>query len=133
MIDELREAARAINEGDPEPFLALFDEDTDWSGEASGPLWRRDTPRCHGVAEARGVVALSTANRQFPRQVDPEFVQLGAEAVLSVTTLLDANGVSAERYHVFIFRGDRIREMRAFKSRRAAERFVTQRSRQGRD
>jgi hypothetical protein len=34
MIDELRAAADALNSGDPEPFLALLAEDSEWRGPA---------------------------------------------------------------------------------------------------
>jgi ketosteroid isomerase-like protein len=133
VLDELREAARAINEGDNEPFLALFDENTEWRGATSRLLWWKDTPSCHGAVEARAVVETSNANRQFPRQVDPEFTQIGEDAVLSVTRLVEGGGTSRDRFHVFIFGDGRIREMRAFKDRKSAERFAKGSGRQGSD
>jgi ketosteroid isomerase-like protein len=44
MIDELRAAAEALNEGDPEPFASLFAEDAEWRGLAQGHLWWKRTP-----------------------------------------------------------------------------------------
>jgi hypothetical protein len=44
VIDELRIAVDALNAGDPEPFVALIDEDSEWRGIASGHLWWKQTP-----------------------------------------------------------------------------------------
>ena len=44
MIDRLRAAAAAFNEGDIEPFVLLLDEDLDWRGITRGHLWWRHTP-----------------------------------------------------------------------------------------
>lgn len=44
MLDDLRRAAAALNEGDPEPFAALFAEDTEWRGVSHGVLWWKQTP-----------------------------------------------------------------------------------------
>jgi hypothetical protein len=38
MIDQLRAAAEALNHGDPEPFVSLFAESTEWRGVTSGHL-----------------------------------------------------------------------------------------------
>jgi ketosteroid isomerase-like protein len=124
VIEQLREAARAFNDGDTGPFLALFDEDTNWQGVTSGLRWWTDAPSCHGAQEARRVMEASSANRKDPRRVDPEFTQIAPSIVLSETTVTDG-GASRKRYHVLIFRNGRIRELRAFKSRRAAERFAS--------
>ena len=44
VIDELRAAAEALNRGDPEPFVSLFDEDAEWRGVSRGFLWWKHTP-----------------------------------------------------------------------------------------
>ncbi|MGH2934247.1 MAG: hypothetical protein ACRDL2_06985 [Gaiellaceae bacterium] len=44
MIDELRAAAEALNNGDPEPFASLFAEDAEWRGISDGYLWWKHTP-----------------------------------------------------------------------------------------
>jgi ketosteroid isomerase-like protein len=44
VIDRLREAAEALNQGDPEPFAALFAEDAEWRGIPHGHLWWKRTP-----------------------------------------------------------------------------------------
>ena len=44
MIDELREAAAALERGDPGPFAALFAEGAEWRGIAHGHLWWKQTP-----------------------------------------------------------------------------------------
>jgi len=44
VIDELRAAAEALGNGDPEPFASLFAEDAEWRGPSSGHLWWKHTP-----------------------------------------------------------------------------------------
>jgi ketosteroid isomerase-like protein len=44
MIEELRAAAVALNNGDPEPFASLFGEDAEWRGVARGHLWWKQMP-----------------------------------------------------------------------------------------
>jgi ketosteroid isomerase-like protein len=44
VIDQLRAAAEALNQGDSEPFAALFAEDAEWRGVAHGFLWWKRTP-----------------------------------------------------------------------------------------
>jgi ketosteroid isomerase-like protein len=44
VIDQLRAAAEALNQGDPEPFAALFAEDAEWRGVAHGFLWWKHAP-----------------------------------------------------------------------------------------
>ncbi len=44
MIDELRVAVEALNQGDVEPFLALIDVDSEWRGIATGRLWWKQAP-----------------------------------------------------------------------------------------
>jgi hypothetical protein len=44
VIDELRVAVEALNQGDVEPFLALLDEDSEWRGLTTGHLWWKQAP-----------------------------------------------------------------------------------------
>lgn len=44
VTDALRAAADALNEGDPEPFAALFAEGPEWRGVPHGRLWWKRTP-----------------------------------------------------------------------------------------
>ena len=44
MIDTLRAAAEALNNGDPEPFAALFAEGAEWRSVSHGHLWWKRTP-----------------------------------------------------------------------------------------
>ena len=44
MIDRLRSAAEALNQGDAEPFASLFTDDAEWRGVARGFLWWRHAP-----------------------------------------------------------------------------------------
>jgi hypothetical protein len=44
VIDQLRAAADALNEGNPEPFASLFAADAEWRGVSHGHLWWKRTP-----------------------------------------------------------------------------------------
>lgn len=44
MIDRLRAAAAALEEGDPQPFASLLAEDAEWRGISHGHLWWKQTP-----------------------------------------------------------------------------------------
>jgi len=44
MIDRLRAAAEALNQGDPEPFASLIAEENEWRGVAHGHFWWKRTP-----------------------------------------------------------------------------------------
>jgi len=44
MIDRLRVAVKALNEGDPEPLASLVAEDAEWRGVSRGHLWWRNAP-----------------------------------------------------------------------------------------
>jgi hypothetical protein len=44
MIDRLREAADALDAGDPGPLVALMDDDVDWRGVSRGLLWWKHAP-----------------------------------------------------------------------------------------
>jgi hypothetical protein len=44
MIDRLRAAVEALNDGDPDPFASLFAPDAGWRGVSRGFLRWRDAP-----------------------------------------------------------------------------------------
>ena len=44
MIEQLRAAADALSQGDPEPFASLFADDAEWRGVYSGHLWWKRAP-----------------------------------------------------------------------------------------
>ena len=44
MIDRLRAAVEALNEGDPDLFASLFAADAEWRGVSRGHLWWRNAP-----------------------------------------------------------------------------------------
>jgi ketosteroid isomerase-like protein len=44
MIEKLRAAAEALNQGDPEPFVSLFADDAEWRGVSVGHLWWKRVP-----------------------------------------------------------------------------------------
>lgn len=44
VIDQLRVAAEAMSRGDPEPFVALIAEGSEWRGLSSGHLWWKQAP-----------------------------------------------------------------------------------------
>ena len=44
VIEELRVAVAALNDGNAEPFVALIDEDSEWRGITSGRLWWKQAP-----------------------------------------------------------------------------------------
>lgn len=44
VIEQLRAAAAALNEGDPEPLASLFAENAEWRGVSRGHLWWKRTP-----------------------------------------------------------------------------------------
>jgi ketosteroid isomerase-like protein len=44
MIDQLRRAAEALNNGDAGPFASLFADDAEWRGLAHGRLWWKHVP-----------------------------------------------------------------------------------------
>jgi hypothetical protein len=43
MVEELRAAAEALQQGEPEPFASLMAEDAEWRGISRGHLWWKDT------------------------------------------------------------------------------------------
>lgn len=44
MIEHLRAAADALNQGDPEPFVVLLADGAEWRGVPHGHLWWKRTP-----------------------------------------------------------------------------------------
>lgn len=44
VIERLREATKALNEGDPGLFASMFAEDAEWRGMPRGHLWWKHTP-----------------------------------------------------------------------------------------
>jgi hypothetical protein len=44
VIDTLRAAAEALQDGDPEPLASLFAADAEWRGVPHGHLWWKHTP-----------------------------------------------------------------------------------------
>jgi hypothetical protein len=44
VIDQLRAAAEALSNGDPEPFASLLAENAEWRGISRGHLWWKQTP-----------------------------------------------------------------------------------------
>jgi len=44
MIEQLRAAIDALNQGDPEPFASLFATDAEWRGVSHGLLWWKHAP-----------------------------------------------------------------------------------------
>jgi hypothetical protein len=44
LLQQLQAALDALNHGDVEPLVALFDPSLEWRGETSGRLWWSHTP-----------------------------------------------------------------------------------------
>jgi len=61
MLEQLRQAAEALNRGDPEPLAALFAEDAEWRDVPHGHLWWK---RTHPDAAPR-LVADGRAQERF--------------------------------------------------------------------
>ena len=128
MIDELRAAADALNRGDPEPFLALIAEDSEWRGAAFGHLWWRRMPACHGPDEARAALQAGQRRRGGrPLAVNAEFTTVGTDRIIGSTSWTDDDGVRRERFQVLTVRGGKIVDMQGCTTRRTAERFARRR------
>jgi ketosteroid isomerase-like protein len=124
MIDQLRAAAEALNQGDPEPFASLIADENEWRGISHGHLWWKQTPACHGPDEAREVLRFQIAKQGRPRrEVKPEFTQVG-DKIIGSTRWLDDDGRSHERFQVLTIRDGKIVDMQGCSSRREAERFA---------
>ena len=117
MIDRLREAAEALNQGDPGPFAALMAKDSEWRGVSHGHLWWKPRPVCHGPGEALRVL-------KFQMEVRPEFTQVGDDRIIGSTEWMGADGSRHERYQVLSLRDGQIVGMQGCNSRRQAERFA---------
>lgn len=119
MIDELRAAAEALNNGDPEPFAALIADENEWRGVAHGHLWWKHMPVCHGPVEA-----LENLRRTAGRlQIQPSFEQVG-DKIIGSTKWVDQDGGQGERFQVLTIRDGKIVDMQGCASRREAERFA---------
>ena len=44
VIDQLRKAVEALNDGDPGPFASMLADDAEWRGISFGRLWWKHTP-----------------------------------------------------------------------------------------
>jgi len=91
MIDQLRAAAEALNQGDPEPFASLIGDANEWRGVSHGQLWWKRTPACHGADEAREVLKFQIEKRGDRLiEIKPEFTQVGDDKIIGSTQWLDA-------------------------------------------
>jgi SnoaL-like domain len=125
MIEDLRTAADALNEGNPEPFAALMAEDSEWRGVSSGHLWWKQTPACHGPNEARETMEFQIPKRADNRlQVRPEFTLVGDDKIIGSSEWIGTDGRRQVRYQVLTFRGDKIVDMQGCRSLREAKRFA---------
>lgn len=128
MIDQLRAAADALNDGNPEPFVALMAEDSEWRGVSHGHLWWKKTPACHGPGEALQVMQHQIKTRAENRlRVRPQFVRVGENKVIGSSEWMGADGRRQVRYQVLTFRDGRIVDMQGCSSRRQAERVARRR------
>jgi ketosteroid isomerase-like protein len=129
MIDQLRAAAEALNQGDPEPFASLFVEDAEWRGVSHGHLWWKRAPSCRGPDEAREVLRFQIQKQGARRiEVEPEFEQVGADTVIASTRWLNTDGRRQERFQVITLRDGKIDDMQGCASRREAESFARRHS-----
>jgi hypothetical protein len=125
VIDQLRAATDALNEGNPEPFAALMADDSEWRGVAQGHLWWKHTPACHGPSEALSTLSHAIERRGENRlRVRPEFTQVGDDKLIGSSEWLASDGRRQVRYQVLTFRDGKIVDMQGCASRREAERFA---------
>ncbi len=125
MIEELRAAADALNQGDPQPFAALMADDSEWRGIAHGHLWWKHTPACHGPTEAREVMEFQIKKRGDNRlQVKPDFTQVDENTIIGSSEWMGTDGRRQVRYQVLRFRDGKIVDMQGCSSRSEAERFA---------
>lgn len=125
VIDQLQAAAEALNEGDPEPFASLLAEDSEWRGISRGHLWWKQTPACHGPAEALEVMRHQIRKRADDRlRVRPEFTQVGDDRIIGSSEWTGADGRRQVRYQVLTLERGKIVDMQGCASRREAERFA---------
>ena len=125
MIDQLRTAADALNEGNPEPFAALIADDSEWRGVSHGRLWWKQTPACHGPDEALDVMQHQIRKRADNLlQVRPEFTQVEADKIIGSSEWMGTDGRRQVRYQVLTLREDKIVDMQGCRSLREAKRFA---------
>lgn len=127
MIEQLRAAADALNNGDPKPFAALMADDSEWRGVSQGRLWWKQTPACHGPAEALAVMEQQIRKRAANKlQIRPEFTQVGDDKIIGATEWMGPDGKPRYRYQVLTFRDNKIIDMQGCESLHEAERFARQ-------
>ena len=125
VIDQLREAAEALNRGDPAPFASLMADDSEWRGVPHGHLWWKFTPACHGPEEALATMKHQIRKRADNRlEVRPEFTQVGDDKIIGSSEWTGADGRRQVRYQVLTIRDGKIVDMQGCSSRREAERFA---------
>lgn len=125
MIDQLRAAADALNEGNPEPFAALIADDSEWRGVSRGHLWWKQTPACHGPTEALDVMKHQIKKRADNRlQINPEFTPVGDDKIIGSSEWMGTDGRRRVRFQVLTLRAGKIIDMQGCRSRREAERFA---------
>jgi len=125
IVEQLRTAADALNDGDPEPFAALMAEDSEWRGVAHGHLWWKHTPSCHGPSEALTVLRHQITKRaDNRRRVRPEFRQVATDTILGSTEWMGTDGRRQVRYQVLTVRGGKIVDIQGCRTRREAERLA---------
>jgi len=124
VIDQLRTAVEALNQGDPEPYASLFADESEWRGVSHGMLWWKRTPSCHGSAEARATLELQLRKRgAAPIVLNPQFEQVG-DRVIGSAQWLAPDGRRVERFQVLTIRDGKIVDVQGCRSRREAERFA---------
>jgi ketosteroid isomerase-like protein len=127
MIGQLRAAVDALNQGDPKPFTSLLADDWEWRGLTSGHLWWKQTPVCHGPAEALEVMKVGIAKRaQLGLSIEPLFEQVDENTVIGWSEWVGDDGRRQTRYQVLRFRDGKIVDMQGCASRADAERFARQ-------
>jgi hypothetical protein len=125
MIEQLRVAADALNEGNPEPFASLMASDSEWRGVSRGHLWWKQAPVCHGPAGALEVMRFQIRKRAENRlQVRPEFTQVGDDTIIGSSEWMGTDGRRQVRYQVLTLLDGKIIDMQGCSSRREAERFA---------
>jgi ketosteroid isomerase-like protein len=125
MVDRLRAAVDALNEGDPQPFASLFADDAEWRGVSRGFLWWKDAPSWRGPDEAREVLQhhMERLGRQG-FEMRPKFVEVTKDRIIGSATWLAADGGRDDRYHVLTIRDGKIADMQECGSLRQAKRFA---------
>lgn len=128
VIDQLRVATEALNEGDPEPFVALMAENSEWRGVSHGHLWWKQRPACQGPDQALEVMKHQISKRGENRlQVRPEFKQVAEDKIIGSSEWMGTDGRRQVRYQVLTIREGKIADMQGCGSRREAERFARRR------